>query len=147
MPVVRLLQCAFVAAIVCGACGCGASNNKGRIEGKWKVVSDDPQLRDTVLAFGDDGRVTMERSTHPQVPASGDKRPEPTVWRYKLLTGDAADFYALSPDVTIRAGLFPAPNGVVRATIRIESTTGRKYEEREMTLTAADQVLKLIWVR
>ena len=89
----------------------------------------------------------MERPTAPPAPASGDKRPEPIVWRYKLLTGDAADFYALHPDATVRAGLFPAPNGVLRTTIRIESTTGGKYEEREMTLAAESRMLKLVWIR
>ncbi|QJW99650.1 hypothetical protein [Frigoriglobus tundricola] len=147
MPAVRLLQYALVTAIICCALGCGASNNKGRIEGKWKIVSDDPQLRDTVLAFGDDGSVTMERPTTPEAPPSGDKRSEPIGWRYKLLAGDGADFYALPPDATVRAGLFPAPNGVVRATIQIESTTGGKYEERAMILTAADRMLKLTWLR
>lgn len=143
MPAVRAFAIAAVASLALCAAGCAASNNKGRVEGRWKIVSEASILRDTFLTFGDDGIVTLER------PAEGaGKRSNPIAWRYKLLAGDAADFYDLPPDATDRAGLFPALNGLVRATIRIESMTGGKYEEREMILTTGEgQTLRLTWMR
>jgi hypothetical protein len=118
--------------LVLAAAGCGGSNNKGLIEGKWKVVSvgasDEAKLRDAVLTFGDDGFVRLTR------PGA----PKPTMWRYKLLAGAAADFYGLVPDPpepTAGSGMFPNTRGAVRVTIRIEVTPGDRFERREMTLT------------
>jgi hypothetical protein len=134
-----------------GTAGCGASNNKGKIEGRWTVVSgdhpDEPKLRGKSLAFDEEGKVLF---LYPGVPVPGPMAPpappgspEPVVWRYKLLAGDGADFYDLPPDASGRGGLFPGARGAVRVTIRIEVLPGPKYERRELTLTADGHELKL----
>ena len=56
---------------------------------------------------------------------------KPVIWRYKLLAGDAADFYDFAPDAANRSGLFPDARGSVRVTMRIESRRGEKYERRD----------------
>lgn len=122
--------------------GCGGSNNKGLVEGKWRVVSvgasDESNLRDAFLSFGGDGLVMLMR------PGA----PKPITWRYKLLAGDAADFYDLVPDAPDRGGLFPTPDGTVRVTIRIEVGPGDRFERREMTLTDAQgQSVQLVHTR
>ena len=108
--------------------GCGGSNNKNKIEGRWKFVPgdspDESKLRDAELWFGDLGDVTLKR------PGA-----KPVTWRYKLLAGDAADFYDLAPDATNRCGLFSDARGSIRLTMRIEVTSGEKYERHTMTLT------------
>ena len=148
----RRLAVDVAAGLALFAAGCGASNNKGRIEGKWKVVSvgeglDAERLRDAVLVFGDDGTVTLEDPARPK-PAPDAEGPKPPGWRYKLLAGDAADFYDLPPDATERLGLFPTDTRRVRVTARIEVATGGKYEARVMTLTdARGQTLKLVLTR
>ena len=140
MPsVVRALALCLVALAVAG---CGASNNKDKIEGKWKVVSVGdglpPELRDAVLEFDGHGAVGLKR---PGAAAMA-------VWRYKLLGGDAADFYDLPPDAADRGGLFAGARGPARVTIRIETAPGEKHEGRTMTLTDADgRTLRLTRVR
>jgi hypothetical protein len=126
-----------LAALTLLAVGCGASNNKNRIAGKWKFVSEDPRLRDASLAFGDDGRVSLVGAA-----------PGPVGWRYKLLAGDAADFYALPPDPASRIGMFPSATGVARVTIRIIDAPGAKSAGRAMTVTdSGGRALKLVQVR
>ena len=143
---VRLLAVLLVAS----AAGCGGSNNKVKIEGRWKLaaVGDRPAdapLQNASLMFRDDGSVTLERDGPPPAP---DSKAKPPRWKYKLLAGDDADFYDLPSDATDRFGFFPAKNGVSRVTIKIEPTTGGKYEDRKMTLTdASGQTLKLTWLR
>ncbi len=144
---VRLLA---VGLLVVAASGCGGSNNKGKIEGRWKFVSvgdrpADAPLQNASLLFREDGSVTLERDGPTPAP---DSKVQPPRWKYKLLAGDDADFYDLPADATERFGFFPAKNGVCRVTIKIESKTGGKYEDREMTLTdASGQTLKLTWLR
>jgi len=153
----RRVAVALAAGLALFALGCGASNNRGRIEGKWKcVAADDPaldaQMRDAILVFGDDGRVLFERPGVVQPPPATTEGPQPLPnWRYKLLAGDAADFYDLPADAAPRAGLFRTDNGFTRVTIAIENTPpapGTKYEVRTMTLTdARGQTLRLVLAR
>ena len=143
MPARSFVFAAF-AGLVLFAAGCGGSNNKGRIEGRWQFATEDAALRDAVLVFGEDGVVVLAR------PAStgSSEVVQLAAWKYKLLASDAADFYDLPPDAAARLGLFPATNGLARVAIKIESTTGGKYEGRTMTLTDADgRTLRLTWVR
>jgi hypothetical protein len=134
--------------LVVFAVGCGGSNNKGKIEGRWQVVSapaDVPKLNGTFLVFRDDGTVKLEGSVQESVFGTPGKPPG---WKYKLLAGDAADFYDLPADATERFGFFPATRGVSRVTINIDPKADGKYEGREMTLTdAAGKTLRLTWVR
>jgi hypothetical protein len=133
--------------LVCGAAGCGGSNNKSKIEGRWTIVAggdhpDEARLRDKTLVFDEEGQVLF---LYPGVPTPGPMAPprppgspEPVAWRYKLLAGDGADFYGLPPDASKRDGLFPGARGAVRVTVRIEFVPGGKHERREMTLTDAE---------
>jgi hypothetical protein len=143
-PLVALVAGLTVLALTSG---CGASNCKGVIEGKWKFVGEhanDPKLRDASLFFDGSGVATLEQ------PGTGVIRPEvvqQTGWHYKLSAGDTVDFYDLPSDANDRLGLFRTDNGLLRVTIKIELTRGPKYEGREMTLTDADgQVFRLIWL-
>jgi hypothetical protein len=127
------------------AAGCGGSNNKEKIEGRWRFVPGDSpdaaKLRDAVLSFGAGGEVLL---TFPGAP-------KPVAWRYKLLAGDAVDFYDLAPDAAERGGLFPTTadeRGVTRVTIRIEVTPEGRFERRAMVLTDAQgRVLHLVRAR
>ena len=149
MFVARLLVFVLVAGLgFLASTGCGGSNTKGKIEGKWKFVSEDTDLRDTFLLFGDDGTVRFVRPPLPQGSPGDTRRPIPPVWHYKLLAGDAVDFYDLSPYEADRFGFFPTTTGLARVNIRIETTTGGKYEGREMTVADTDgKTIRLIWVR
>lgn len=107
--------------LILACCGCGGSYNKGKIEGKWLFVSegDGPGA----LVFSDEGQVRLVRPD----------APKPIEWRYKLLAGDAADFYDLPPN-----GLYSGIGAVVRVSIRIGVNPGESTaspERREMTLT------------
>jgi hypothetical protein len=137
MPAARTL----VLALVFASAGCAASNNRGQIEGKWRFETEDPRFRDALLVFGEDGVVRLERA------AAGARPVSLMAWRYKLLAGDAVDFYDLKPDATDRLGLFPTANGLARTTVRVEATTGGKFEGRAMTVLESDgRVLRLTWV-
>ncbi|MBN9119994.1 MAG: hypothetical protein J0I06_12665 [Planctomycetes bacterium] len=131
---------ALVLGLLAFSAGCGASNNKGKIEGHWKFVPGgeppvEAALRDAVLVFDDEGLVTLTRPGAPKAP----------VWRYKLLGGDAADFYGLAAE---RGGLLPNAPDPVRVTIRIEVTPAGRFEHREMTLTDAQgRSVRLVRVR
>jgi hypothetical protein len=145
----RSLAVALAAGLALFAAGCGGSHNKGRIEGKWAFVATgepDAPPRDAALVFGDDGTVVLERPGDP--PASTGDGPRTPAWRYKLLAGNAADFYGLPADASERFGLFRTDTGRARVTIAIEVAPGGKYERRTMTLTDADgRTLRLILTR
>lgn len=119
MPLARAAACLLILACA----GCGASNNKATIEGKWRLApgeaADTPRFRDAVVRFDGEGNAQL---------ASPDL-PRPFGWRYKLLAGDAADFYALPPE---GSALFAGTADRARVSIRI---TLAPDERREMTLT------------
>lgn len=106
--------------------GCGASDNKGTIEGKWRLApgeaADTPRFRDAVVTFGEEGEARL---------ASPDL-PHPFGWRYKLLAGDAADFYGLSPE---GSALFAGTADRARVSVRIAVVPDAPFARREMTLT------------
>lgn len=136
-------RAALAAGLALLALGCGASNNKDKIEGKWSVTSvggdlDAATLRGAKLTFDGLGQATLH------LPGA----PTPATWRYKLLAGDAADFYDLAPDATDRAGLFPGAGSAARVSIRIDVTPGEKFDRHDLTLTGSDgRELKLTRVR
>lgn len=106
--------------LILACAGCGGSYNKGKIEGRWLFVPADGG-DGSALVFDDEGRVLLVRSGAATA----------VEWRYKLLAGDAADFYALPP----AGGLFAAVGGPIRVSVRITATPGEPYERREMVLT------------
>ncbi len=131
MPALRLLT---TAAFTLLALSCSASNNKNRIEGKWKFGSDNPQRRNGAVVFNDDGSVKL---------IGTGANPDPIVWRYKLLAADEVDFYGLPPQLD----LFPSTSGVARVTIQITDVPEGQYEGRAMTLTDSEgRTLKLVQV-
>lgn len=150
-----LLACAF---------GCAASDNKGRIEGKWKVVSgtdrdDEFRLREAFFAFDDEGTATYDRVPDAQTQKAtppGQKPPGwPVRWKYKLGPGAAVEFYRVPSDFAEKCGLVPLDGDRARVTVEItefiEATKvgGRsEIENRRMTLTGTDgRALKLVRVR
>lgn len=100
-------------AVCCSAAalGCG-SNNKGKIEGKWKAVSfegqgDDMKAMEALgmylyFDFAGDGTLTIGLDTTNQemkaMLAGGGK---PTSWKckYKLLSGDDVEIYDLPKEM------------------------------------------------
>lgn len=134
----RLVAVTLFAGLVLLAIGCGGSNNKGKIEGRWRFASTaEPALRDALLVFGDDGTITLTRPD----------TPKPVVWRYKLLASNAADFYDLPPDLPTQFGLSPG-SSALRVTIGITVVPGEWFEDREMTLTdPTGRVLRLTRLR
>ena len=109
------------------------------MEGRWKVATDSESSfavpPGTVLVFGDDGTVVLER---PGGVLEKSGEPGSPRWRYKLLAGAAAEFYDLPADAADRSGLFRTDTGRTRVTVRIEVEPGAKYKRRTMTLTDAD---------
>lgn len=106
--------------------GCGASSNKGTIEGKWRLApsetADTPRFRNAVVTFDSEGNAQL---ACPDLP-------RPFGWRYKLLAGERADFYALPPE---GSALFAGTADRARVSIRITVAPDTPFERREMTLT------------
>jgi hypothetical protein len=142
------MRVVWLSVALCLLAGCGGSHNKGLIEGKWKFLETgeaDAPLKNALLVFSGDGTVVLNRSDG-VLDKSGE--PRPPQWRYKLLAGDAADFYDLPADTADRFGLFRTDTGRTRVTVRIEVEPGAKYERRTMTLTDADgRLLRLVLTR
>jgi hypothetical protein len=141
----RLLAFVAVLGLALFASGCGVpSNNKGKIEGKWKVVSFPDKLSaedkagfdqmaqegvyffmeftsEGVVTVGFDGPQklldSMKAFTH-------DKQ---ITWeaKYKLRAGDEVEFYDLPKEMQANGGLLGS-----KATIQIQGT--------EMKMTDAD---------
>ena len=158
----------FVVALAAGltllALGCAGSDNKGRIEGKWKVLSgtdndDEYRAREAFFTFDDEGTATFDRVPDAQTQARtplGEKPPGwPVKWKYKLGPGGAVTFYRLPPDFAEKCELISADGDRARVAVWIETyaeptTVGwrTEIENRKMILTGADgRTLALVRAR
>ena len=146
-----------LAALTLGAAGCG-SNNKGKIEGKWKLT-ELPNRPDKgngkemlgqletmglylAMEFRPDGTMTLGLTgDKPEmlefVKAMAQGKGQKITWdaKYKLLSGDNVEFYDMPTDMQgAGGGLF---NQKDRAKVSV------KINGDEMTITDAKDTLKL----
>ncbi|HEX3146606.1 MAG TPA: hypothetical protein VHR66_00800 [Gemmataceae bacterium] len=149
-----------LAGLALVAAGCG-SNNKGKIEGKWKITEfpsePNSNTKDTFADLGKMGLyIAMEfKSDESLVMALAADKPEtlefvklmsqgkPTSWnaKYKLESGDGVEFYDLPKDMQNKGGggLFGSKD---RAKVKI------KIDGDNMTMTDdTSKVIKLVRVK
>jgi hypothetical protein len=135
-------------AMLCTACG--ASNNKGKIEGKWKITDmphkDDKSKKEfedmtkmglyVYFDFKPDNALEMGvGADKPEVLEfiKALSKGEPLQWnaKYKLLSGDGVEFYDLPKEMREKGGgLFGGNKDRARTNIKIEGD--------KMTMTDAD---------
>ncbi|MFO0824103.1 MAG: hypothetical protein U0792_13485 [Gemmataceae bacterium] len=143
----RQFAIVILAGLTLVAAGCG-SNNAGKIEGKWKIVSA-PGLEDTnkqleqvkaylYMEFRPDGTMSMgadfeDPAMKEIVEKFAAKSGEKTSfsWKYKLLTGDNVEFYDLPKELQEKGtgGLFGGKD---------KARTSVKIDGDNMTMTDSD---------
>jgi len=143
----RKLAFLVLAGLALAAAGC-SSNNKGKIEGKWKFVSA-PALDATIkelepakaylyMEFKPDGTMSMgAESSDPQfneiMQKMASTKGEKTVvsWKYKLLSGDGVEFYDLPKELQEKGGgVFGKNKDKARTSVKINGD--------DMTMTDDD---------
>ena len=132
--------------------GCGSSNNKGKIVGKWKISGGagikEEELKmmeafkvTLVMEFKEDGTVRMGLEAPPEMQKmleKGDGKSSAS-FKYKLLSGDTVEFYDIPKDMQDKEG-----GGLFGKKDRGKATV--KIEGDNMTITddeTKDKPLKL----
>ena len=137
----RKFALVVLAVLALGASGCG-SNNKGKIEGKWRIVST-PGEKSVELG---EGPIYMYYEFLPDGTtnlgiAATDAKEAPVVLtsgKYKLLTGDDVEFSGMSEEGAKKGGLFGKGN---KGRLRV------KIDGDNMTITGSDGTMKLTRVK
>lgn len=118
LSVSRKFAFVLLAAVAIFATGCGSSNNKGKIVGKWKITGGGGIKEDEVkmmeafgvsmfLEFKDDGSVTMgAHSSNPEFQKALESGKEKTSFsfKYKLGSGDTVELYDLPKEMQDKKG-------------------------------------------
>jgi hypothetical protein len=105
-------------ALLATGTGCGSSNNKGKITGKWKITGgtdmkpDDMKMMEAFklvpyMEFKDDGTVSFGvDTTDPDMKKLMEKGGEKTAFsfKYKLGSGDDVELYDLPKDLQDKKG-------------------------------------------
>jgi hypothetical protein len=150
MPTARRFAFLVLAGFALVAAGCG-SNNKGKIEGKWKLVSapgmeeKDVKMLDAFGAyvyfeFTPDGKVNVGADfKDPQMKEAMAKSDQKmgASGTYKLLSGDDVEFSGLN-DKKTSGGLF---GGGDKSKVKV------KIEGDNMTITGSDGTGKFVRVK
>ena len=112
LSVSRKIAFVLLAALAIVATGCGSSNNKGKIVGKWKMTGgagmkeDDLKMMEAfgvamVVEFRDDGTVTLgAQANNPELQKALDSKEKSSfTFKYKLHSGDVVEFYDLPKEM------------------------------------------------
>ena len=147
-PSSRPLAIALLAAFALTSLGC-ESNNKGKIEGKWKLVSIPDNVKQgkdemtemakagvyVYMEFKPDGMAVFGVGADKQETLDFIKAAAPgqkTAWdlKYKLLPGDSVEFYDLPKDLRekVTGGLFGSKDRG-RVTVRIAGNEMQMTDE------------------
>jgi hypothetical protein len=105
----RLVVVVALAGLAVTLTGC-SSSNKGKIEGKWKVVSGpglDAQIKEMeqlkaymYFDFRGDGSLTIgAESSDPAIQELAAKNGKTVTCKYKLRGGESVEFYDLPPEM------------------------------------------------
>lgn len=145
----RKLAIVALAGLALFALGC-SSNNKGKIEGRWKVTAlpekmkgDKDALEDMKKAgvymymeFTPDGRVTIGFDGNKDFLEQIKAQEGQTSWdaKYKLLPGDNVEFYDLPKNAGTGAGLFGSTSDRAKAIITINGNE-MKWTDQDGTAT------------
>jgi hypothetical protein len=101
----------LLAALAIVATGCGSSNNKGKIVGKWKITGgggikeDQAKMMEALgvaayIEFREDGTAAFGmQANNPEFQKALDSKEKTSAsFKYKLLSGDVVEFYDLPKD-------------------------------------------------
>lgn len=140
----RKLAFLALAGLALAVAGCG-SNNKGKIEGKWKIVSA-PGLGEqemkmmeafkmyAYMEFKPDGTMSIgAASTDPEMQKmiEGSKDNKTVTCKYKLLSGDGVEFFDLPKELQEKGGgMFGKNKDKARTSVKINGD--------DMTMTDDD---------
>jgi hypothetical protein len=144
----KLVLAALALVVVLGA-GCGSSN-KGKIEGRWKLVSLPNQSKPpedrkvyTYFEFKPDGAFEVGATSDPD-PGEKDSKPEDrsivlAKAKYRLQGGDYVEIYDLPKELQDKGGGVFGGKDKVRIKIKISGDN--------MDLTDAEGTAKLVRVK